>query len=145
MLGKLAIALVAAVSLGAGAIPTGAMAAHGGGGGGHGGGGGGRGISGSPSFSGRGMPGRNTFVSRGVSSPGVAGNRVVGPGVPGAGQLGHRVSSDHRFAWIGQRRVHGRHLRGFIPGIGYAYYWYYDDCYVLTDDYGWVNICGNGY
>jgi hypothetical protein len=28
------------------------------------------------------------------------------------------------------------------PGNRYAYYWYYDDCYVLTDDYGWVNICG---
>jgi hypothetical protein len=26
-----------------------------------------------------------------------------------------------------------------------AYYWYYDDCYVLTDDYGWVNICGYDY
>jgi hypothetical protein len=46
------------------------------------------------------------------------------------------------YAWIGGRRVHGRHLRGIIPGIRYAYYWYYDDCYVLTDDYGWVNICG---
>jgi hypothetical protein len=56
--------------------------------------------------------------------------------------VAHRVSSDHRFAFIGHRRVHGRHLHGFIPGIGYAYYWYYDDCYVLTDDYGWINICG---
>jgi hypothetical protein len=159
MLGRLAIALVAAVSLGVGAIPTGVMAGHGGGGGGHGGGGGGhlggavpgggRGISGGPGFSGRGIPGGNPFVSRGVSgqplSRGVAGNRLAGRGVLGAGPLGHRVSSDHRFAWIGDRRVHGRHLRGFIPGIGYAYYWYYDDCYVLTDDYGWVNVCGDEY
>jgi hypothetical protein len=150
MLGRLAIALVAAVSLGVGAIPTAVMAGHGGGGGGHGGGGGGhfgggapgggRGFSGGPSFSGRGMPGGNAFVSRGV-----AGNRLVGRGGPGAGPLLHRVSSDHRFAWIGDRRVHGRHLRGFIPGIGYAYYWYYDDCYVLTDDYGWANLCGYEY
>jgi hypothetical protein len=155
MFGRLAIALVAAVSLGVGAIPTGVMAAHGGGGGGHGGGGGGhfgggapvggRGISGGPSFSGRGMPGGNAFVSRGVSgqpfvSRGGAGNRLVGRSVLGAAP-GHRVSSDRRFAWIGDRRVHGRHLRGFIPGIGFAYYWYYDDCYALTDDYGWVNIC----
>jgi hypothetical protein len=42
MLHRLAIALVAAVSLGV-AAPTGAIAAHGGGGGGHGGGGGGHG------------------------------------------------------------------------------------------------------
>jgi hypothetical protein len=69
----------------------------------------------------------------------------VGRGAPVAGALAHRVSSDHRFAWIGDRRVHGRHLRGFIPGIGYAYFWYYDDCYVLTDDYGWVNLCGYEY
>ena len=89
-------------------------------------------------------------MSRGVSgqpfvSHGVAGNRLAGRGVLSAAPLGHRVSSDHRFAWIGDRRVHGRHLRGFIPGIGYAYYWYYDDCYALTDDYGWVNICGYEY
>ena len=157
---ELAIALVAAVSLGMAGIPTGAMAAHGGGGGGHGGGGGGhfgggapgggRGIGAGPSFSGSGMPGGNAFVNRGVVGQpfvnrGVAGNPFVGRGVPGAGPLGHRVSSDHRFAWIGHRRVHGRHLHGFIPGIGYAYYWYYDDCYVLTDDYGWINICGYEY
>ena len=36
------------------------------------------------------------------------------------------------------------HIFGFIPGIGYAYYWYYDDCYVLTD-YGWINICSYEY
>jgi hypothetical protein len=140
MLGRLAIALVAAFSLGVGGIPTSVMAGHGGGGGGRSGGGhfgggapgGGRGISGGPSFFGRGMPGGNAFVSRGVSgqpfvSRGVPGNRLAGRDVPGAGSLAHRVSSDHRFAWIGDRRVHGRHLRGFIPGIGYAYYWYYDE------------------
>jgi hypothetical protein len=165
MLRKLAIALVAAVSVAA--IPIGAMAAHGGGGGGgHGGGGGGRGggggshggssggghsYSGGSGFSGHGMPGGNAFVNRGVSAQpfvnrGVAGNPLVGRGVPGATPfMGHRVSSDHRFALIGHRHVHGRHLRGFIPGIGYAYYWYYDDCYVLTDDYGWINICGYDY
>jgi hypothetical protein len=170
MLRKLAIALVAAVSVAA--IPIGAMAAHGGGGGGgHGGGGGGRGgggggshgghsYSGGPGFSGRGMPGGNAFVNRGVAQPfvnravtgqpfvnrGVVGQPFVNRGIPGATPfVGHRVSSDHRFAFIGHRRVHGRHLRGFIPGIGYAFYWYYDDCYVLTDDYGWINICGNDY
>jgi hypothetical protein len=77
MLHRLAIALVAAVSLGV-AAPTGAIAAHGGGGGGHGGGGGGHGggggpsgghsFSASPGFSGRGMPGGNAFVNRGVSA-----------------------------------------------------------------------------
>jgi hypothetical protein len=96
------------------------------------------------------MPGGNAFVNRGVVgqpfvSRGVAGNPLVGRGVPGAAPfVGHRVSSDHLFAWIGHRRVHGRHIFGFIPGIGYAYYWYYDDCYVLTD-YGWINICGYDY
>jgi hypothetical protein len=94
------------------------------------------------------MPGGNAFVNRGVVgqpfvSRGVAGNPLVGRGVPGAAPfVGHRVSSDHLFAWIGHRRV--RHIFGFIPGIGYAYYWYYDDCYVLTD-YGWINICGYDY
>ena len=162
MLRRLAIALVAAGSLGVAAIPTGAMAAHGGGGGGgHGGGGGGHfgggapggghSFSGGPGFSGRGMPGGNAFVNRGVAgqpfvSRGVATNPLAGRGVPGATPfVGHRISSDHRFAWIGHHRVHGRHLHGFIPGIGYAYYWYYDDCYVLTDDYGWVNLCGYDY
>jgi len=157
MLRKLAIALVATVSLGVAAIPTDSMArgggggGRGGGGGGHGGGGGGhfgggapgggRSSSGGPSLSGRGMPGGNAFVNGGV-----AGNPLVGRGVPSAPPFqGHRVTSDHRFAWIGHRRVHGRHLHGFIPGIGYAYYWYYDDCYVLTDDYGWINICGYQY
>jgi hypothetical protein len=169
---KLAIALVAAISLGVAAIPTGAAAAHGGGGGGgHGGGGGGghfgggapgggHSFTGGPGFSGRGTPGGNAFVNRGVGNNpfvsrgvvgqpfvnrGVTGNPLVGRGVPGAGPLGHRVSSDHRFAFFGHRRVLGRHLHGFIPGIGYAYYWYYDDCYVLTDDYGWINICGYNY
>jgi hypothetical protein len=160
MLHRLAIALVAAVSLGV-AAPTGAIAAHGGGGGGHGGGGGGHGggggpsgghsFSASPGFSGRGMPGGNAFVNRGVSAQpfvnrGVTGQPFVSRGVPGSTRFaGRQVSSDHRFAWIGHHRVHGRHLRGFIPGIGYAYYWYYDDCYVLTDDYGWINICGYDY
>jgi hypothetical protein len=159
MLRKLAIALVAVVSVAA--IPISAMAAHGGGGhgggggGGHGGGGGGGhsgGHSGGPGFSGRGMPGGNALVNRGVvgqpfMSRDVTSNPLVGRrGIPGATPfVGHRVSSDHRFAFIGQRRIHGRHLRGFIPGIGYAYYWYYDDCYVLTDDYGWINICGYDY
>jgi hypothetical protein len=107
------------------------------------------------------MPGGNAFVSRGVTgqpfvSRGVTGQPLVNRGVVGqpfvsrgipsrTPFMARQVSSDHRFAWIGHRRVHGRHLRGFIPGIGYAYYWYYDDCYVLTDDYGWVNICGYDY
>jgi hypothetical protein len=161
---KLAIAVIAAVSFGVAAIPIGAMAAHGGGGGGHVGGGapgGGRGISGGPGFSGRGMLGGNSFVNRGVGSNpfvsrgvvgqpfvsrGVAGNPLVGRGVPSAAPfVAHRVSGDRRFAFIGNRRVHGRHLHGFIPGIGYAYYWYYDDCYVLTDEFGWINICGYQY
>src|SRR5215467_15584420 len=158
MLRKLAIALVAAVS--AAAIPVGAMAAHGGGGGGHGGGGGGGysgghsfsgGRGGGPGFSVRGMPGGNAFVNRGVNAQpfvnrGVSAQPFVSRGAPGRTHfVARQMSSDHRFAWIGHRRVHGRHLHGFIPGIGYAYYWYYDDCYVWTDDYGWVNICGYDY
>jgi hypothetical protein len=107
------------------------------------------------------MPGSNSFVNRGVSSNpfvsrgvvgqpfvnrGVTGNPLAGRGVPGSAPfVAHRVSGDHRFAFIGNRRVHGRHLHGFIPGIGLAYYWYYDDCWVLTDDYGWINICGYNY
>src|SRR5215472_9806876 len=161
MLRKLAIALVAAIS--AAAIPFGAMAAHAGGGGGHGGGGGGGysgghsggggggysgghsfsgGRGGGPGFSVRGMPGGGSaFVNRGVYA-----QPFVSRGAPGRTHfVARQVSSDHRFAWIGHRRVHGRHLHGFIPGIGYAYYWYYDDCYVWTDDYGWVNICGYDY
>jgi hypothetical protein len=87
------------------------------------------------------MLGGNSFVNRGV-----AGNPLVGRGVPSAAPfVAHRVSGDRRFAFIGNRRVHGRHLHGFIPGIGYAYYWYYDDCYVLTDEFGWINICGYQY
>jgi hypothetical protein len=88
---------VAAVSLGVGAIPAGAMAAHDRDGGGHGGGhfgdgapGGGRGISGGPSFFGRGMPGGNPLVNRGVpgqpfvraavlQSAGDCGVRAAGP------------------------------------------------------------------
>jgi len=169
MLRKLAVTLAALVSLSV--VSTGAMAfGHGGGGGGHGGGGGGHGggapggghsFSGGPGFSGRAMPGGNSFVSRGVSAQpfvnrgvtgqpfvnrGVSAQPFVNRGVPGSTRFaGRQVSSDHRFAWIGHHRVHGRHLHGFIPGIGYAYYWYYDDCYVLTDDYGWINICGYDY
>jgi hypothetical protein len=91
------------------------------------------------------------FVNRGVTSQpfvnrGVTSRPLVGGAGPGATPFaGRRVSSDHQFAWVGQHRIHGRHLHGFIPGIGYAYYWYYDDCWVLTDDYGWINICGYDY
>jgi hypothetical protein len=91
------------------------------------------------------------FVSRGVNaqpfvSRGVNAQPFVNRGVPANTRVaGLRVSSDHRVAWIGHHRHHGRHLHGFIPGIGFAYYWYYDDCYVLTDDYGWVNLCGYDY
>jgi hypothetical protein len=140
MLGRLAILMAAAVSLGVAATPTGAMAAHGAGGGGHFGGGaagGGRSFSGGFRFSGHGLPGGYALVN-----PGVSGRLSAGRGVPGTAPLvGRHVSSDHRFAWIGHRRVVGRHIYGFIPGIGYGYYWYYDDCYVLTD-YGWINVCG---
>jgi hypothetical protein len=100
-----------------------------------------RGVVGNP-LVGRSVPGTTPFVGRNVPSA----TPFVGRNVPGASPFaGHRVSSDRRFAWIGHHRVHGRHLHGFIPGIGYAYYWYYDDCYVLTDDYGWINICGYQY
>jgi hypothetical protein len=73
--------------------------------------------------------GTQTFVNRGMTSAPLAGRRVTGNG---------------RYAWIGGHRVHGRHIHGFIPGIGYGWYWYYDDCYVLTD-YGWINMCGYNY
>jgi hypothetical protein len=79
-------------------------------------------------------------VNRGAAARPFVGRGVTG----GAPVVGRSVSSDHRFARIGQRRVLGRHIYGFIPGIGYGYYWYYDDCYVLTD-YGWINICGYYY
>ena len=124
MLGKLAISFVAAVSLGVAALPAGAMAA---GKGGHAGGVGH--VGGSRSFS----------MNRGV-----AGHPFVGRGSSAIPFAGRHVSSDHRFAWIGHRRVFGRHIYGFIPGIGYGYYWYYDDCYALTD-YGWINICVYNY
>jgi hypothetical protein len=58
--------------------------------------------------------------------------------------VARRVSGDHRFAWIGHRRVLGRHIYDFIPEVGYGYYWYYDDCFVLTD-YESINICGYYY
>jgi hypothetical protein len=136
MLTKLAIALVAAVSLGVAAIPTGAMAAHrGGGGGGHGGGGGGhfgggapgggRSFSGGPGFSGRGMPGGNALVNRGVGSNpfvsrGVSGNPLVGRGVPSAASfVARRVSGDHRFAFIGNRRVLSQYNGDTVSLLGY--------------------------
>jgi hypothetical protein len=128
---KLAIALTtAAVSFGLAVMPAGVVAAHGGGGhggGGHGGGGASRGVPGGPVVN-RGVGGQ-TFVNRGVTNAPLEGRRVIGNG---------------RWAWIGGHRHHGRHIQGFIPGIGYGWYWYYDDCYVLTDS-GWVNICGYNY
>jgi len=163
----------AAIPFGAMAAHAGGGGGHGGGGGGGRGGGGGGGYSGGhsggggggysgghsfsggrgggPGFSVRGMPGGNAFVNRGVNAQpfvnrGVSAQPFVSRGAPGRTHfVARQMSSDHRFAWIGHRRVHGRHLHGFIPGIGYAYYWYYDDCYVWTDDYGWVNICGYDY
>ncbi len=138
---KLAIAVTATVSLGVAAMPTGVMAAHGG----HGGGGGGRG------FSGGGFSGARSFSAPGGFSRGVPGgafvNRGVGVqpfvnrGVTSAPLAGRHVIGNGRWAWIGGHRHHGRHIHGFIPGIGYGWYWYYDDCYVLTD-YGWINMCG---
>jgi hypothetical protein len=68
----------------------------------------------------------------------------VNRGVVGASLAGRHVIGGGRFAFIGGHRVHGRHIHGFIPGIGYGYYWYYDDCYVWTD-YGWINMCGYDY
>jgi hypothetical protein len=141
---KLAIVLAAAaLSLGVAAMPTGATAHGGGGGGGHGGGGGGGhgGGGGGRSFSfgpGRGIPG-GAFVNRG-------GRQFVAPGGVGQPQIsrnlaGRSIVGKGRYAWIGGRRVHGRRLHGFLPGIGYAWYWYYDDCYVWTA-YGWINLCG---
>jgi hypothetical protein len=155
---KLAIALTAAVSLGVAAMPTGVMArggGGGGGGGGHGGGGGGFGGGGhgfgGGGFSGggvrsfsapggfsRGVPG-GAFVNRGVGA-----RPFVNRGTTSAALAGRRVTGNGRYAWIGHHRHHGRHIYGFIPGIGYGYYWYYDDCYVLTD-YGWINMCGYDY
>jgi hypothetical protein len=146
---KLAIALMAAVSLGVAAMPAAVMAhGGGGGGGGHGGGGGGGGgrgggFSGGRSFSppagfNRGVPG-GAFVNRGVGV-----QSFVNRGVTTAPLAGRHVIGNGRWAWIGGHRHHGRHIHGFIPGIGYGWYWYYDDCYVLTD-YGWINMCGYDY
>jgi hypothetical protein len=159
---KLAIAATAAVSIGVAAMPTGVMAAHGGGhgGGGHGGfsgggfSGGGRSFSGfsaprsfsAPSGFSRGVPnaasvnrgvGTQTFVNRSITNT----NRSI----TSAPLAGRRVISNGRWAWIGGHRRHGRRIHAFIPGIGIGWYWYYDDCYVLTDDYGWINICGYNY
>jgi hypothetical protein len=104
MLGRLAILMAAAVSLGVAATPTGAMAAHGAGGGGHFGGGaagGGRSFSGGFRFSGHGLPGGYALVN-----PGVSGRLSAGRGVPGTAPLvGRHVSSDHRFAWIGHLAI----------------------------------------
>jgi hypothetical protein len=145
---------------------------HGGGGGfgggGHGGGGGfggggrgfgGGGFSGAHSFGApggfnggvrsfsapggfsRGVPGGAGIMNRGVPSRTFPfANRAL----PSAPLAGRRVIGNGRYAWIGHHRHHGRHIFGFIPGVGYGYYWYYDDCYVLTD-YGWINMCGYGY
>jgi hypothetical protein len=149
---KCAIALTAAVFLGAAATPTGVLAAPGGGG--HGGGGGGRGggFSGGRSFSvpgnfSRGVPG-GAFVNRGVSRhtfvpPG--GTLPANRSAPANVLANRHVIGNGRFAWIGNHRVHGHHRHGFIPGIGLAYYWYYDDCIVWVDGYGWVNLCGDDY
>lgn len=134
----------------------------GGGGGGHGGfGGGGRGFSGG-GFSGgvrsfsapggfsRGVPGgpvrgapNSAFVNRGVGVQSFVNRGAVNRGIPNA-VADRRVTGGGRWAWIGHHRHHGRHIFGFIPGIGYGDYWYYDDCYVLTG-YGWVNMCGYDY
>jgi hypothetical protein len=132
---KLAIALTAAaISFGVAVIPAGVAAAHGGGGGGHGGGGGGHGGGGGS----HGVPG-GASVNRGVGT-----QTFVNRGMTSAPLAGRRVTGNGRYAWIGGHRVHGRHIHGFIPGIGYGWYWYYDDCYVLTD-YGWINMCGYNY
>jgi hypothetical protein len=165
MLHKLALA--AAVSLGVAAMPVAAMAAHGGRGGGSGGGGfggghsfsGGRSFSGGgPGFSSRAMPGGNAFVNRGVTGQPFANrgtaqpfvnrgtaqpfvNRNIQAGPP----AGRTVIGNGRFAWNGHHRIHGRHIFGLLPGIGYAYYWYYGDCWAWTDDYGWVNVCTDVY
>jgi hypothetical protein len=142
---KLAIVLAAVAAV---ALPTGVMAHGGGGGGGgsHAGGGhggysgGGRGGS---FFSGGGHSGGGPgVVNRGgrafLVGPGGSSHALVSHGAPG------RVIGNGRYAWIGHHRFHGRHLEGFIPGIGYADYWYYDDCWVWTAN-GWVSLCGYGY
>jgi hypothetical protein len=148
-----AAALAAAVSLGVAAMPDGAVAKFGGGGGNGGGGGrswGGGGFSrgGGGSFSRSVNPGYSG--NRNVFTPSFSGNRsFVKPGLKGnqsvSGNLADRhVLNGGRSAWIGGHRVHGRRIHGFIPGYGYGYYWYYDDCYVWTD-YGWINMCGYGF
>jgi hypothetical protein len=134
-----------------GAIPIDAMArgggGHGGGGGGgHGGFGGGHpsfsggpGIGGHPAFTSRAMPGAPSLANRGVT-----GHPFVGRGVPGQPFTGRKVTGKGRYAWIGHHRVHGRHVHHrFFVGLGFLDYWYYGDCYVLTD-YGWVNLCDYG-
>ncbi len=147
---------------------------HGGGGGGHGGFGGGfgghgfggglgghgvGGFSSGRSFSGPGafshpgtfshpVPGGGAFVSRVPGhqfiSPGATAHPSLNHNMPVASLAGRHVIRGGRIAWIGHHRVHGRHIYGFIPGIGYGYYWYYDDCYVWTD-YGWIDMCGYTY
>jgi hypothetical protein len=145
---KRSIKLAAAVSLSMAAMAAGVMAAPLGGG--HSGG------SGAPRFSGGGVPHFNgvgvphfsggNFNHHNVL-PGLGGNRNAfgpslkgNPGVPG-NLAGRHVFNGGRSAWIGGHRAHGRRIYGFIPGYGYGYYWYYNDCYVWTD-YGWINMCG---
>jgi hypothetical protein len=159
MLRHLTIGLAALVCLSVAAIPIDATArggggGHGGGGGGHGGFGGGHaGFSGGhPGFSGgpgvlggrpgltsRAMPGTPALANRGV-----AGQPLVGRGMPGKPFAGRKVTGNGRYAWIGHHRVHGRHMHHrFFVGLGFLDYWYYGDCYVLTD-YGWINLCDYG-
>jgi hypothetical protein len=147
---KLAIALAAAVSLGVAAVPDGVMARGGGGGHGGGGGGGGHGggFSGGRSFSApgnfsRGVPG-GVSVNRGVPRNALVAPGGVNRGVAANVQANRQVIGKGRFAWINGHRVHGRHLHRFIPGLGLVYYWYYDDCFVWVDGYGWYNLCGYG-
>jgi hypothetical protein len=129
----------AVVSLGVAAMTATAFAHGGGGGGGHGGGGGGHGGGGGyggghggRGTSGGGMPvHQNAFVSRSLAGQHAA-------------PLGDRfVTKDGRFAWSGHHRIHGRHIFGFIPGFGYGYYWFYNDCWAWTE-HGWIDLCVDG-
>jgi hypothetical protein len=134
---RLAIVLAAMACV---ALPTGVMA-HGGGGGGHAGGGG---FHGGGGFRGGGgaLIGGGSLVNRGghtfLVGPGGASHVLVSHGAPG------RVIGDGRYAFIGHHRFRGRHFEGFLPGVGYEDYWYYDDCFVWTVN-GWVSLCGYDY
>jgi hypothetical protein len=143
MLRKLAV--VMAVCLGVVAtMPIGAMARAGGGVHGSGGWGGGHWSGGHGGFGGHSFVG-HSFVGRPGFSHFAPGGAFVNRGGAGHPFVGHHVIGNGRFAWIGHRRVEGQRIYGFIPGIGYGYYWYYDDCLVMTD-YGWSNMCGyDGY